>query len=185
MPILPAEPAVYPATLFAPAAAAEDGLKWWVAHVRPRQDKCLARRLFAARVPFFAPLAPKRTVVRGRVVVAYVPLFAGYVFFRGSPDDRARVLMTNRAAGVLAVPDQERLWADLRQVAAVLASGRPVFPEDRVEPGAVVRVRAGPLAGLTGVVVRAAGGGRFVVTVEFIRRGVAVELDVDLLARLQ
>ena len=35
-----------------------------------------------------------------------------------------------------------------------------------------------------GTVVRAAGGGRFVVKVDFIQRGAAVELDDALLSRL-
>jgi transcription antitermination factor NusG len=184
MPILAAEPDCYPESLFDLDAAGGDGRVWWVARTRPRQEKCLARRLFAAGVPFYAPTAPKRTMVRGRVAWSHVPLFAGYVFFRGGAEDRARVLGTGRTAGVLAVPDQDRLWADLRQVTAVLGTGRPVFPEDRIEPGATVRVRTGPLAGLTGTVVRAGTGRRFVVKVDFIQKGVAVELDDALLARV-
>jgi hypothetical protein len=46
-----------------------------------------------------------------------------------------------------------------------------------------VRVTAGPLAGLTGTVLRHGGGRRFVVRVDFLNRGVAVELDDVLLAR--
>jgi transcription antitermination factor NusG len=184
MPILAAEPDCFPGGLLDPGAAADDGLAWWVAHTRPRQEKCLARRLYAARVPFYAPTAPRRVLVRGRVRLAHVPLFAGYVFYRGTADDRARVMTTRRAAGVLEVPDQDRLWADLRQVSRVVGTGRPVFPEDRIEPGVTVRVRSGPLAGLTGTVVRAGSGRRFVVRVDFIRRGVAVELDEVLLTRV-
>lgn len=184
MPILAAEPDCFPDGLLDPRTGPGDGLAWWVAHARPRQDKCLARRLFAARIPFYAPTAARKSVVRGRVMVARVPLFAGYVFFRGTAADRAWVRTTGRAGAVLAVADQDRLWADLRQVGRLVGSGRPVFPEDRIEPGAAVRVRSGPLAGLTGTVVRAGAGRRFVVQVDFIRRGVAVELEDALLSRV-
>lgn len=183
MPILTAEPDVYPDALF-DVPSADDGRAWWVAHAKPRQEKCLARRLLAASIPFYLPTAPRRTRVRGRILTAHVPLFAGYVFLRGDPADRGRVLGTGRVATVLPVTDQDRLWADLRQVRRLLAAGQPVFPEDKLEPGAVVRVRYGPLAGLTGTVVRSATGHRFVVRVDFIQRGAAVELDDAALARL-
>jgi transcriptional antiterminator RfaH len=184
MPILAAEPDCFPDTLFDSNAATEDGLVWWVAHTRPRQEKCLARRLFAEQVPFYAPTAPKRNMVRGRVKLAYVPLFPGYVFLRATAVDRAWVRTTGRAASMLAVSDQERLWHDLRQVAKLMGTGRPVFPEDRIEPGALVQVRSGPLAGLTGTVVRSGSSRRFVVQVNFIQRGVAIEIEDLLLTRV-
>jgi transcriptional antiterminator RfaH len=181
MPILSAEPELFPDALFDDPP---DAGGWLVAHTKPRQEKCLARRLVAAGLGFYLPCADRRTVVRGRLLTSRVPLFAGYVFVRGTAADRGWVLGTGRVAAVVPVPDSDRLWADLRQVRRLLASGRPVFPEDRVEPGATVRVRTGPLAGLTGTVARHAGGRRFVVRVEFIGRGVAVELDDRALARV-
>jgi transcription antitermination factor NusG len=179
MPILAAEPDQYPESLFDQPTAGE----WWVAHTKPRQEKALARRLREVGVAFYAPTAPKRALVRGRVRTSRLPLFPGYAFVHGTAADRLRVLATNRAARVLTVADQGRLWADLGQVRALLGTGRPVFPEDRIEPGSPVRVTAGPLAGLTGTVLRHGGGRRFVVRVDFLSRGVAVELDDVLLAR--
>jgi hypothetical protein len=45
-----------------------------------------------------------------------------------------------------------------------------------------VRVQAGPLAGLTGILLRRKSGARFVVSVDLIQRSVAVELsEADLM----
>jgi transcription antitermination factor NusG len=63
-----------------------------------------------------------------------------------------------------------RLWR-------LLASGAPVTPEDRLVPGMTVEITRGPLAGLSGKIVRAASGRRFVVEVHFIQRGASVLLD--------
>jgi hypothetical protein len=55
----------------------------------------------------------------------------------------------------------------------------------RVEPypyltsGRRVRVQAGPLAGLTGILLRRKSGARFVVTLDLIQRSVAVEVNED------
>lgn len=182
MPILAPEPDLFPDTLLdrsVPAAG-----EWWVAQTKPRQEKALARRLLTAGIAFYAPTAPKRTLKNGRLRTSRLPLFSGYAFVRGTAADRLRVLATDRVARMLPVPDQDRLWADLGQVRQLLAAGKPVFPEDRIEAGAAVRVTAGPLAGLTGTVLRAGGGRRFVVQVEFLRRGIAVELDDVSLARI-
>jgi ribosomal protein L24 len=44
-------------------------------------------------------------------------------------------------------------------------------------PGDVVEISSGPLAGLTGTIVRTATARRFVVTVDFIQQGASVLLD--------
>ena len=56
--------------------------------------------------------------------------------------------------------------------------------EDCLSPGTPVVVRSGPLAGLTGTVVRAGSGHKFVVRVDLIQRGVSVVVDRTTLGRL-
>ena len=174
MPILDAEPDLAPPDLF---AAAEDGRRWVVAHTRPRQEKAVARELFAAGVPFYLPCDRRRVKVRAKVVTSRPPLFGGYVFARVSEGDRGRVQFNPRVASVLPVHDQPRLWDDLRRVRRVLDLGEPVTAERTVEPGTVVTMRDGPLTGMTGTVVKAAGGFKFVVRVDFIRQGLSVVVD--------
>src|SRR5438552_8272067 len=123
MPVLPAEPDVFPETLFdrVEEAASQKRL-WWVAHTRPRQEKCLARQLHRRGVPFFLPLVSRRRRLRGRLLTSYVPLFAGYVFVFGDRAERLGILSTNRVIRLLDVPDQDKLWCDLAQVKQLIAS---------------------------------------------------------------
>jgi transcription antitermination factor NusG len=176
MPVLAEEPDVFPPDLFAPARPA-DGLLWWVAHTRPRQEKAVARALLTARLPYYLPCETKRTKVGSRVVPARIPLFSGYVFVRSTVADKWRILATNRVAQLLPVNDQTRLQADLERVRTVLDLGQPVSPERKLEPGTAVTLRDGPLTGMTGTVVRSAGGFKFVVRVDFIQQGVGVVVD--------
>jgi transcriptional antiterminator RfaH len=128
-------------------------------------------------MPFYLPLARRRLRIRGRAVTSFVPLFPGYLFLLGDRDERVAALATRRVVRALDVADQEGLWGDLRQVYRLIASGAPVAPEDRLVPGAAVEIHSGPLAGLRGVIVRAASGHRFVVQVDFIQRGASVLID--------
>jgi transcription antitermination factor NusG len=178
MPILPQEPDLYPDGLFsASGAPSEHGLRWWVLHTRPRQEKSLARDLRALAIPSYLPQLQRRTPSRGRVLTSYAPLFPGYLFLLTEAEGRIAALATRRVARALEVTDQEAMWRDLRQVNQLLTSGAPVTPEDRLEPGAIVEIRTGPLAGLRGKILKSASGRRFVVAVDFIQRGASVLLD--------
>jgi transcriptional antiterminator RfaH len=179
MPLLPPEPNVFPVDLFAdaPPPEAESGRLWWVLHSKPRQEKSIARQLLQSRVPFYLPVIPKRCVVRNRVQYSHVPLFAGYVFLLGDPEERVSALETNRVVRTLEVVDQQALWHDLSQVQRLLAAGAPVTPETRLSPGTPVEIRTGPLAGLKGKVLKTASGRRFVVQVDFIQQGASVLLE--------
>jgi transcriptional antiterminator RfaH len=186
MPILPAEPSLFPEELFAaePDVPGE-GQAWWVLHTKPRQEKALGRELLQARVPFYLPLVKRATVVRGRVLHAHVPLFTSYLFLLGDRDQRLKALETRRTVQSLPVAGQAELWRDLGQIHRLIASGAPVTPEERLEPGALVEIRTGPLAGLKGKILRKGSRERFVVQVNFIQRGASVELDAFALAAIR
>jgi transcriptional antiterminator RfaH len=181
--ILAAQRHIYPDELFSGPAPADDR-SWWLAHTRPRQEKALARDLSAARLSFYLPCTSHRTRVRGRVLTSYRPLFSGYVFVRVSADERPGVYVGNRVARLAPVGDQDRLWADLAGVRRLLDLGQPVTAEDDLGPGTPVAVRCGPLAGLTGTVIRAGSGHKFVVRVNLIQKGVSVVVDRTTLGKL-
>lgn len=176
MPILPAEPDRCPADLLE-RDVDSPGRQWWVLHTKPRQEKSLARHLYAAGLEYFLPLLRRRSRQRGRIVTSQVPLFTSYVFLRADADERVLALTSNRIVQSLAVEDQTRLGRDLRQVDALLSSGVPISPEERLAPGDEVEITSGLLAGLSGTIVRTAASRRFVVRVDFIQRGASVELD--------
>jgi len=177
MPILAAEPALFPETLFEATSADFPERRWRVLHTRARQEKSLARHLFEKDIAFYLPLLAKRVRVRQQIVKSHRPLFAGYLFLLGNKDEQLAALSTGRVANALEVNDQDRLWQDLRQIHRLIESGRSVIPEERFTPGTPVEIREGPLTGLRGMIVKSVSGHRFVVTVDFIQRGASVLLD--------
>src|SRR5437764_463145 len=109
MPLLPAEPCLYPEDLFSDGSGPRQGDRWWVLHTRPRTEKALARRLFAYKHHFYLPLRQQRWKSNGRSFQSHLPLFSGYVFLRGDEQARLRALETNLVAQVLHVPDSGEL----------------------------------------------------------------------------
>jgi hypothetical protein len=180
MPILAAEPSLFPAGLFdAPHAAPAES--WWVLHTRPRQEKALARHLHDGAIGYYLPQFCKRTKVRGKLVPAHMPLFPGYLFLLADAGQLLQALGTHRVARHLEVFDQNRLWQDLRRLHRLIETGLPVVPELALVPGARVEICSGPLAGLRGVIARSLSGHRFIVQVDFIQRGASVMIEDHML----
>lgn len=179
MPILAAEPDRSPAHLFdlAPADAFGPGRAWWALHTKPRQEKSLARHLLAAGVAFYLPVVPRSVHVRGRVLTSHVPLFTSYLFLLADRAERVTALTSNRVVHALEVHDQLRLWRDLQQIDRLIGLGAPVDAEPRLAPGTPVEITTGPLAGLTGTVIRTVTGRKFVVRVDFIQQGASILLE--------
>jgi len=178
MPILPAETSVFPddlLTLSEPPTATE--AEWRVLHTRPRQEKSLARELVRKDIPFYLPLVSRPQQMRGRRMTSQLPLFDGYLFLYSERNAYFEALSTHRVVRGLTVPDQERLWSDLRRLYGLIASGLPITPEPNLLPGQLVEITSGPLTGFRGRVIRSASSRRFVVEVDFIRRGASVTCD--------
>jgi transcriptional antiterminator RfaH len=176
MPILAEEPSLYPEGLMTAGWATSQPSQhhWRVLHTKPRQEKALARELWRRGQPFYLPLAQRRQRVAGRWMTSRLPLFNGYLFIYSDSDGYHQTLTTQRVVRGLAVTDQARLWADLKRLHDLLASGLPVLPEERLTPGQLVEITSGPLTGFQGRILRTSSGRRFVVEVDFIGRGASV-----------
>ncbi len=178
MPLLAAEPTYFPETLFAdPAYAAAGPARWWVLYTKARAEKTVARHLLGREVAFYLPQYKQTWRTGGRMRTSYLPLFTGYVFLHGDESGRVAALESNLLSAVLSVTDQERLYADLVRVERLLGGSVPVAPEVVLPVGVPVEITHGPFRGLRGTVVKRDGANHFVVTVEFLRRGVSIPVD--------
>src|SRR5436309_2974661 len=89
MSLLPPDPDRYPTDLlFGCGVESDPDRVWRVLHAKPRQEKSLARQLYAAAIPYYLPVVRKRCLVHGRVAHSYVPLFPGYLFLLSNREER-------------------------------------------------------------------------------------------------
>jgi len=145
--------------------------------VRSRREKELARLLLRHDVPFYLPLLEKQVRRAGRSFVSFLPLFPGYVFFRGGAAERRAALTGDHVVAVLEALDQGRLDAELRTLWRLQQSGAAIVSHPFLAPGDEVEVVEGPFRGLCGTVLREKGRTRLVVSVSFLRQSVAAELE--------
>jgi transcription antitermination factor NusG len=115
--------------------------------------------------------------------LARLPLFRGYLFLRHAMDKAAYVEVC-KARGLVRVLgerwDQLAVVPDAEIVAIqrLVGSGLPMLPHPYLREGQRVRITRGPLADVEGILVRMnPKKGLLVVSVNLLRRSVAVQLD--------
>lgn len=179
MPLLKREVEISPLDLFELPEVAHP---WWVAHTRSRQEKALARYLLPLGVPFYLPQHERRIRRASRSLVSHLPLFPGYVFFRGDAGQRQAALRSRLLVQVLEVPNQPLLQRELAQLHMLQQSGATIVPYEEFGPGDSVRILEGPFQGYSGVVIRPKARLRLVVSVTMLRKTIAVEFDREILS---
>jgi len=178
MPILKRELELSPPGIF----KLEHDFPWWVAQTRSRQDKALARYLLPLEVPYYLPCREHRARRAGRTFTSYLPLFPGYVFFRGLAAQRQAAMKSNLVVHILQVRDQALLSRELSQIRRLQEAGADLLPWADLVPGDLISVRDGPFKGYTGAVLRSQGRLRLLVSISMLRQNVAVEFERDVIA---
>jgi transcription antitermination factor NusG len=116
---------------------------------------------------------------KDRRVKLDLPLFPGYVFVQMALRDRLQVLQIPGVANLVGSGGTPTALqeGEIEALRTSLASGVRAEPHPYLTLGRQVRVKAGPLAGLRGILVSRKNRARFVVSIELIQRAMAVEID--------
>src|SRR5260221_2166888 len=146
---------------------------WFAVQVRARSEKLVAYILQNKGFEHLLPLYSVRRQRSDRVVGIDLPLFPGYLFCRLDLTSRLLPLFTTpgvmRLLGVGSTPvpvDDSEIDA----VRAILKSGHPARPWPMPTNGEAVRIEAGPLCGVAGVLVGQKKNSRLVGSVTLLQR---------------
>ncbi|GEM_PF-286114 len=179
MPVLPLGTYVFPEDLLEWDSPKDDQeQRWFVIQTRSRAEKVVARWLELFRTPFYLPLYSHKFYHKNRLLTSWKPLFPGYVFLRCDELHTWDLFyQVEHVIRVLRVPKQRELHQRLVDVHRVLQAGVPVVPEHKLQVGQWVEVKTGPLRGLEGKIVRVDKGFKFVIEIDFLKRGISCEIS--------
>jgi transcription antitermination factor NusG len=156
--------------------------KWFALYTISRHEKRVAQHLGQRQIEYYLPLyRSERKWSDGSRVTLELPLFPGYLFIHIRRNERGSVLSVPGAVAVVGgtggepapLPDAT---IDALRTGLQLVRARP---HPLMTAGQRVRIRAGALAGLEGVVVRNKNSCRVVLTLEHIMQSYAVEVGLD------
>ncbi len=159
--------------------APERSANWFAAYTNSHHERrvasCFSQRHIESFLPLYA--ATRRWKNRCEMNLE-LPLFPNYVFVRMDPRERVSVL---EVPGVLSLVGSGRTLAPLPDVEIeALRSGlgrRKIEPYPYLVIGERVRIKAGPMMGMEGVLIRKKNNFRVVLALEVIMRCVAMEVD--------
>jgi transcriptional antiterminator NusG len=151
---------------------------WYTVYTRTRHEKSVAEHCSQRGITSFLPLYLVQRRWKQRLAEVLLPLFPSYLFVHIALQDRFRILGLPGIVSLVsfnnvpaAVPESQ--IESLKQ-AVILGRAEPYV---YLHSGKRVRVTAGPLVGLEGVVVTVKNRVQVIVSFEWMARSVAVSLD--------
>jgi transcription antitermination factor NusG len=157
---------------------------WYAIRTCSNHEKRVACELGARDIEHFFPVYASVRRWRDRRVTLDLPLFPGYMFVRLALRDRLGVLQIPSVVCLVgfggipaALPDEE-----MGILRAGLSERLRAQPHPFLTVGRRVRITGGPFSGLEGVLERKKNNLRVIVSVELIRRSVALDVDAADLA---
>jgi transcription antitermination factor NusG len=155
--------------------------RWYALRTRPNHEKSVSALLVGKGYEQLLPLYQNWHRSSGRMQSVLLPLFKGYLFCRFDLLHRLPILITPGVINVLGrgrvpepIPSEE-----IVRIQVSCASGLQLTPWPYLATGDLVRVECGPLQGIEGIFVNEKNTFRVVLSVEMLRRSVAVEVDRD------
>ncbi|MGZ7106889.1 MAG: UpxY family transcription antiterminator [Candidatus Angelobacter sp.] len=151
---------------------------WYAVYTRTRHEKAVAEQCKQRGVIAFLPLYCVRHRWKQRFAEVLLPLFPSYIFVRIALEERVRVLSVPGIVSIVSfngspavVPESQ-----IDCLKRAISLGR-AEPHAYLRSGRKVRVTAGPLIGLEGIVVEIKNRMQVIVSFEWMCRSVAISLD--------
>lgn len=153
--------------------------KWYALYTCPRHEKIVLPQLQAKAIESYLPTYQSLRRWNDRQALIDFPLFPGYLFIRISLSNRLRALTVPGVVRIVSFNGKPAPLSD-EEIQALKASVsvRAAEPYPYLAEGKKIRIAAGPLKGLEGVVIRRKNKLRAVVSIHSIMQSYAVEMDV-------
>ncbi|HXY13602.1 MAG TPA: UpxY family transcription antiterminator [Terriglobales bacterium] len=157
----------------------ERATQWYAVYTCANHERRIAEQFAARRIEHFLPQYESIRKWKDRKVRLQFPLFPGYLFVHLALRNRLQVQQVPGVVHLVGFNGTPTAIADeeLLRIRDVMNRGMRAEPHPFLTVGRRVRVAAGPLVGLQGILVRRKSKLRFVISVELIMRSMAVEMD--------
>jgi transcription antitermination factor NusG len=178
-----------PGPVIGVGTGAEEDLQrssWQAVYTRHQHEKLAARNLERKGFEVFLPLYSDVRQWRDRRKKLHLPVFPCYIFLRGVLERRLDVLTTPGVHSVVGNAGRAALIPaeEIAAIRRLVESRADIEPCPYLPFGCRVTVKSGPLRGLEGILTRRKeGSSRLVLSIELLRRSVAVEVDENLVER--
>ena len=159
---------------------------WYALYTRHQHEKRVHQILMGKGFEAFLPLYTTAHQWKDRIKRVSLPLFPCYVFLRGPYSQWLPILTTPGIHSVVGFGGQPASISsgEIEAIRRVIESPVQAEPHPFLKCGDRVRVTAGPLRGLEGILVRKKNWCKLLLSIEMLQRSVAVEIDAAIVQRI-
>jgi transcription antitermination factor NusG len=157
--------------------------QWYALYLRSRYEKKVFEDLGKKEIETFLPLIEEVHIWSDRKKKVIEPLFRGYIFVKTDLRDKETILMTNGVVRFVGINNRPSCISEsqidwLRQI---VNKSTNVQREKYIEVGERVRIIAGTLIGIEGIVNKVHGISRVVVSIAAIEQSISIQVPAEFL----
>ncbi|MFD0795049.1 UpxY family transcription antiterminator [Mucilaginibacter litoreus] len=169
------------------SAAVNANVKWYPVYTHPRAEKKALEALTAKGIETYLPLQRRLKQWSDRKKWVEEPLIKSYLFVHITENNLAEVLMTKGIARFIyfsgkITPMPERQINELKLLTA--SPYELEVTEENLQPGEKIKVKAGPLKGITGEVVAYRSQKQLLLRLEKLGCSIIVNIAAQYINRL-
>ncbi|MDA8340269.1 MAG: UpxY family transcription antiterminator [Nitrospiraceae bacterium] len=159
-------------------------LYWYAIHVRSRHEFKVLDRLTKAGIDAFLPVVERLNKWKDRKKLVNFPLFPGYLFVHIHKiyDTMLAILKTPgvvRFIGIIPGEPEPVPEEQIISLKKLIENKEALDPYPYLKEGQRVRIKKGPLAGASGILVKRAEQHILVLSVDILRQGVSIKIDAS------
>lgn len=157
---------------------------WYGLYVRARHEFKVLDLLTRLGIEAFLPTVERLRKWKDRRKLVHYPLFPCYIFvhIQRNTADIMKVLKTQGVVRFLGfeprnpeiIPDEQ-----IYSLRRLIESREHIDPYPYIREGQRARIKNGPLTGAEGILVKKEGGHLFIVSIDILKRSVAVKIDAS------
>jgi transcription antitermination factor NusG len=153
--------------------------EWFAIWTRSRHEKLVRDQLQEKDVEVFLPTIKKWSRWKDRKKQIEWPLFPGYCFARFDAAERLPILKCEGVVTIVGMDGQPSPIppVEIDSIRQLIDSELAFDPCPLIKEGMMVEVKAGPLKGVVGRLMRKGSHARLVLSVDLIGQAVSVEVD--------
>jgi len=161
--------------------------KWIAIYTKPRHEKSVQKELINKGIEVFLPLIKKRQKWSDRKKWVNFPLFKSYLFVRTELNNTHYIAQTPGLVKIVRFGEEIAIVQDnsIQSIKTMINGGYTPETTDYFIKGDSVKVKNGPLKGISGEVVRIDGRDRLIVRIDSIQHSISIKIDRSFLAILK
>jgi transcription antitermination factor NusG len=153
--------------------------EWFAIWTKSRHEKLVRDQLQQKQIEVFLPTINNWSRWKDRKKQIEWPLFPGYCFARFDALNRLPILKCEGVVSLVGIDGQPSPIppVEIDSIRQLIDSELAFDPCPLIKEGMMVEVKAGPLKGVVGRLVRKGSHARLVLSVDLIGQAVSVEVD--------